>query len=73
MGVDDGYTPALDPATNQPFVLTSTTPIRYKVWFQIQGVSSSTILLATPYFDDITFYFDNGGPEILYVTMVPIG
>jgi len=64
--VDSGFSAAVDPRTGTPFVeFPSATAVSYEVRFRPQGLSSRSILLAAPVFDDITFYFSSGGADLL--------
>jgi hypothetical protein len=66
--LDDGYSPIVDPNGNPtPYVLTVPKDIRYHLDCQILGSTQTSKLLATPYFDDITLFFDTGGVQYLQV------
>jgi len=66
---NDGYSPIVE-SKGKPLQIVNPSDIKYKVWFQLKGVGLSSILLSTPYFDDVTLYFDTGDVEYLQFTVV---
>jgi len=66
---DDGFSQIVD-ANQKPLTLTDATNIKYQVWFKILGMNASTVLLATPYFEDITLFYDTGDVEFLLYALV---
>jgi hypothetical protein len=40
-------------------------PFSYRVQFKIQGLALDSQLLATPIFDDVTLFYQEGGPQFL--------
>ena len=63
--------PATRDGSGNPIQITDPTTIRYRVWFQILGIDIlNSVLLYTPYFDDITLFYDNGEPEYLVYSLM---
>lgn len=62
---NDGFTQTLDDVTKRPTELSDDDALQYVVRFNIQGLQSDSILLGTPVFDDITFYFASDDVEYL--------
>ena len=56
---DDGYSPVLD-VGGSPAVLASPAALRYRVHMRTLYGSFASVLLATPVFDDVTLYWDDG-------------
>lgn len=52
-----GFSEPRDPATGRSHELAQDESLQYDVRFQIDGLQADSILLGTPVFDDITFYF----------------
>ena len=61
---DAGYSVPRDDAGNL-VEFTGDDALQYEVRFQIDGLKSNSILLGTPVFDDITFYFASDEVEYL--------
>jgi hypothetical protein len=75
LGVQDGsqkYGPFEDDAFSSVRATNGATPVlqdpkqfKYFAQFLLENASLSTILLATPVLDDVTVYWQNGGPVVL--------
>lgn len=64
--VDSGFSQTIDPVTGQSSIsIEEGDALRYVVRFRIQGMSQDTVLLSSPVFDDITFYFADSEAEYL--------
>jgi hypothetical protein len=61
---EDGFSAVKDAAGSPP-VLQNPGAIKYKARFILAEADLSTILLATPVLDDVTLYFEDGGPRIV--------
>jgi len=61
---DDGWSAVKDPSGRPP-ALSDPAAVRYSVKLKTGPTAPGTILLASPTLDDVTLYFDRGGPEIL--------
>ncbi|MBI4244513.1 MAG: hypothetical protein HY606_10520 [Planctomycetes bacterium] len=44
--------------------------IKYKVNFNIRGASTSSVLLSTPFFDDVSIFYSDGVKVVWFVTAV---
>lgn len=66
---DDGFSQILD-NTGKPYTVNDATNIRYQVWFTVKGVNATSVLLATPVFEDITLFYDQGDVEFLLYALV---
>jgi len=63
---DAGYSVISDDQTGTPFAEFGISGSwKYDVRFRIKGTTANSILLATPVFDDITFFYTTGAPEYL--------
>lgn len=63
---DAGYTALTDPVTGvEGLAVQDGEALQYQVRFNIEGLQMDSILLASPAFDDITFYFSNGEADYL--------
>jgi hypothetical protein len=62
---DDGWSPVRSPSGRAPS-LADPASLRYAAKLKMGApAAKGTILLASPALDDVTLYFDRGGPEIL--------
>ena len=66
---DDGFSQILG-SDNKPYEVTDATDIKYRVMFQIKGVTTGSVLLGTPYFEDVTLFYDQGDVEFLLYAVV---
>ncbi|MBI4565557.1 MAG: hypothetical protein HY716_12755 [Planctomycetes bacterium] len=63
---DAGFSATLDPVTGAaPIEFDPLSALEYEVRINPRGLERDSILLATPVFDDVTFYFTAGEPEYL--------
>lgn len=65
----DGFSQILG-SDGKPYEVTDASDIRYRVMFQIKGINSGSILLGTPYFEDVTIFYDQGDVEFLLYAVV---
>jgi hypothetical protein len=66
---EDGFSQIQDSA-GKPYQVTNAQSIQYQVWFQIRGCTASSVLLATPVFEDVTLFYDQGDVEFLLYALV---
>lgn len=62
---DDGYS-GLESSDGGPVTTGPDHTLRYKVRFVVEGATSTTVLLATPVFDDVTIYWTGGVEYLAY-------
>mgnify|MGYP001558393108 CR=1 FL=1 len=67
--MDDGFS-QITCLDGKPYSVTNAQDIKYQIWFQLKNVSTSTVLLATPVFEDVTLFFDQGDVEFLLYALV---
>ncbi len=60
---DDAFS-TIETSEGQPVDLAADGSFRYRVRFHVAGARPGTVLLSTPVFDDVTFYY-SGGTEYL--------
>jgi hypothetical protein len=76
VGIRDGALPPYGPYDNDGFsavkapdgsipVIQGPNSVKYLAAFKLEDATLSTILLATPVLDDVTIYWDGGGPQFL--------
>jgi len=62
---DDSFSPVRDPSGNVPQIQ-DPTRVKYFAEFRLEKATPlDTILLATPVLDDVTLFWDDGGPQLL--------